>query len=160
VAVLAISGYVLTARDGAAETVTVRGPGGVITAPPSQGNAYRAALDAIAARTSPGDPILLAPQISALYTLSQRQDPLAEISLLPGSLPTAGAEDAAIRRLAGVRVAVTDRRPLREYGHGAFGTTYGTRVSAWIRSHFQHISTLRGSGDGAVTLDLWQRSAP
>jgi hypothetical protein len=158
--VLAVSGYVLTARDGAAETMTVRGPGGAITAPPAQGGAYRAALDAIVARTAPGDPILLAPQISALYTLSQRRDPLAEISLLPGSLPTPGAEDAAIRRLAGVRVAVTDRRPLREYGHGAFGTTYGTHVSAWIRSHFQHISTLRGSGDGAVTLDLWQRSAP
>jgi hypothetical protein len=160
VAALAISGYVLTARDGAAETVTVRGPGGAITAPPAAGGAYRAALDAIVTRTAPGDPVLLAPQISALYTLSQRRDPLAEISLLPGSLPTPGAEDAVIRRLAGVRVAVTDRRPLREYGHGAFGTTYGTRIGAWIRSHFQHISTLRGSGDGAVTLDLWQRSAP
>ncbi|HEY6890159.1 MAG TPA: hypothetical protein VI300_20315 [Solirubrobacter sp.] len=156
-AALLAAGVVLVANDGRDETVTVSGPGGSLTATPDQGAAYQAALTAILKNTKPGDPVLLAPQMTALYTLSDRTDPLPAISLLPGTLADAGAEDAAIARMHDVRLAITDRRRLTEYGQGAFGVTYDRRLGAWLRSDFRRVATLRGVGTDAVTLDLWQR---
>ena len=62
--------------------------------------------------------------------------------------------------MSGVRIAVTDRRPLTEYGRGAFGTDFNRRIGAWLRSDFRRVTTLRGAMDGAPTLDVWQRSTP
>jgi hypothetical protein len=50
-----------------------------------------------------------------------------------------------------------DRRPLTEYGQGAFGVTYDRRLGAWLRSEFRRVATLRGVATDAMTLDLWQR---
>ncbi|MDA0168653.1 glycosyltransferase family 39 protein [Solirubrobacter taibaiensis] len=156
---LVAAGAVLVVNDARAETFTVSGPGGSITATPSDGPAYQAVLDAIAERTRPGDPVLLAPQMSALYTLADREDPLPAISLLPGMVPDEAAEERVIAQLRDVNLVVTDRRRLTEYGQGAFGVTYNRRLGAWLRSDFRRVATLRGAGDGAVTLDLWQRRA-
>jgi len=158
-AALLIANVALVVKDGRAETMTVSGPGGTISATPAQAPAYQAALDAILKTTRPGDPVLLAPQMTALYTIADRTDPLAAISLLPGTLPAEADEQAAIARMHDVNVVVTDRRALTEYGQGAFGTTYDRRLGAWLRGEFRRVATLRGSGGGAVTLDLWQRSA-
>jgi hypothetical protein len=96
--------------------------------------------------------------MSALYTISDRTDPLSTISLLPGALATPADETAAIQdHLGDVRVAVTDRRPLTEYGQGAFGTTYDQRLMAWLRSDFTRVATVHGHGQNAATLDVWQR---
>jgi hypothetical protein len=150
---------VLVARDGRDETVVVRGPGGAIAAPAQDGRAYQRALDTIVATTRPGDPVLIAPQATALYTLSGRSDPLPQLSLLPGTLPTERAEADAIARMGDVRLAVTDRRELSEYGQGAFGESYNRRLGAWLRSDFKRVATYRGSASSGVILDLWQRSA-
>lgn len=155
-AALLAAGAVLVANDARAETMTISGPGGSLTATPDQGAAYQSAVDAIVARTRPGEPVLLAPQMSALYTVTGRTDPLPAISLLPGALTDAG-EQAAIERMGDVRLVVTDRRPLTEYGQGAFGVSYNRRLGAWLRSDFRRVATYRGVGAGAVTLDLWQR---
>jgi len=156
-AALLVACAVLVVRDARAETVTVQGVGGSIAAEPADGAAYQAVLDAIAQRTRPGEPVLLAPQMSALYTLADRPNPLPAISLLPGFLPDARAELDAIDRMRDVRLVVTDRRPLTEYGQGAFGVTYNRRLGAWLRSDFRRVATFRGVGTDAVTLDLWQR---
>jgi hypothetical protein len=158
IAALLLGCAVLVAGDGRDESVVVRGPGGSIAAPAQDGHAYQQALDAIVANTRPGDPVLIAPQGTALYTLSGRIDPLPELSLLPGTLPTEQAEADAIARMANVRLAVTDRRELSEYGQGAFGESYNRRLGAWLRSDFTRVATYRGAS-GGVILDLWQRSA-
>ncbi|WCB95825.1 hypothetical protein DSM104299_04576 [Baekduia alba] len=149
---------VLVAHDARDESVTVRGPGGALHAGAADGPAYQAAVDAVVARSRPGEPVLFAPQMSALYTIADRTDPLPTISLLPGALPAPADETAAIEHhLGDVRVAVTDRRPLTEYGQGAFGTTYDQRLMAWLRSDFRIVATVHGQGQNAETLDVWQR---
>jgi len=137
----------------------VHGPGGSLAAPAAQASAYQGAVDAIARLTRPGEPVLLAPQLTALYTISDRSNPLSQISLLPGTLATEADEDAAIERLRDVRVAVIDRRPLAEYGQGAFGETFDRRLGAYLRDEFRRVTTFGGAGSGAVSLELWQRSA-
>ena len=103
--------------------------------------------------------MLLAPQLTALYTIADRSNPLPQISLLPGALATPADEQAAIERLRDVDVAVIDTRPFGEYGHGAFGTTFDRRLGAYLRGEFRRVTTFRGSGGGAASLELWQRSA-
>jgi hypothetical protein len=149
----------LTATDGRRETGRVSGPGGTVAAPLAQAVPLQAALDALRRRTRPGEPVLLAPQLTALYTISGRTNPLPAISLLPGTIAGPAEEDDAIRRLAGVRVAVVDTRPRTEYGQGAFGVTYDRRLGAWLRGEFRRVATFHGAGRGAMTLELWQRSA-
>ncbi len=158
VAVLAVAGWALVAHDARDESFTVSGPGGSMTASAAAGPAYQEAIDRILAASRPGDPILLAPQMSALYTLTGRTDPVSDISLLPGMVATADEERDAIAAMRDVRIAVTDRRPLTEYGRGAFGTDFNRRIGAWLRSDFRRVTTLRGAMDGAPTLDVWQRS--
>jgi len=157
--ILALCTAGLLAHDGSRETQTVHGPGGSLAAPAAQASAYQGAVDAIARLTRPGEPVLLAPQLTALYTISDRSNPLSQISLLPGTLATEADEDAAIERLRDVRVAVIDRRPLAEYGQGAFGETFDRRLGAYLRDEFRRVTTFGGAGSGAVSLELWQRSA-
>ena len=159
-ALLVTAGIVLSVGDARTETVTVRGPGGALTATPQDGPAYQAALSAITRSTRPGDPILLAPQMSALYVISQRSNPLPEISLLPGALGSDAEQRRAIARLHAVQLAVTDRKALSEYGAGAFGTGYDRLLGAWLRRDFSRSDAPVGAGTPPqTTLDIWQRSA-
>jgi hypothetical protein len=150
---------VLVIGDGRDERLVVRGPGGAMAAQPEDGVAYQQAVDAIVSRTKPGEPIFLAPQSTALYVLSGRTNPLRELSLLPGTLPTEGAQADAIARMKSVRLAITDRRELSEYGQGAFGETFDQRLGAWLRTDFRRVATYHGAAGSGVILDLWQRSA-
>ena len=156
-AFLAAAGIGLTLKDAAAESATVRGPGGALAAAPADAAPMQAALDLIGANTKAGEPILLAPQLTTLYTLSGRTDPLEQLSLLPGALPTRGDELGAIAALeqAGVRLVVTDRREFTEYGHTAFGQSFDTTLAGWIRTHFDHLATLPAGPGGTHTLDVW-----
>jgi hypothetical protein len=139
IAVLALASAGLMVKDAREETVTVRGAEGSVTARPADGPALQRALDAIAQRTRPGEPVLLAPQLTALYVLADRPDPLPQLSLLPGALATAADEDQAIARMRDVRLVVTDRTPLRTYAHGPFGTTYDRRIAAWLEREFERL---------------------
>jgi hypothetical protein len=121
---------------------------------------YRGALDAVARHTRPGDPILLAPQLSALYVLASRPNPLPQISLLPGALVPGTGEQAAIATLTkeNVRLAIVDRRPLSEYGQGAFGSSFDRELGSWLGTDFERITTLAPTdGRGGHTLDVWLR---
>lgn len=154
---LAAASTGLTLKDARAESVTVEGPGGALAEKPAEGALYRAALSTIAERTSPGEPILLAPFLTGLYVLSARESPLPELTMLPSVLPDVQAEREAIARLqdADVRLVITDRRTFPEYGHTSFGQSFHRTLAAWINQRFDRIGTLEGT-EGR-TLDVFFR---
>ncbi len=158
-AFLAAAGIGLTIKDAAAESARISGSGGSLAALPTDAVSLQPALDLIEAYTDPGEAILLAPQLTGLYTLSGRDNPLPQISLLPGALPTTDDERAAIAALdrAGVRLVVTDRRPFTEYAHTSFGGSFDRALASWIRSDFTRVATLAPGPGGTHTLDVWIR---
>jgi hypothetical protein len=160
-AVLGVICVGLTVKDVRAQSAVVSGPGGSLHVAPDEAPVYRAALGAIESGSKPGDSILIAPQLTALYTLAQRDDPLREISLVPGALAKPGEESRAIRALqdADVRLVITDRHSFGEYGQTRFGASFDRRLQGWIRGHFEHATTLRPRGDVDHTLDVWVRRA-
>jgi hypothetical protein len=162
IAALAALAVGLTLKDARAQSATVSGPGGSLRVTPDEAPVYQGAMAAIVARTRPGDPILLAPQLTALYTLSGRTDPLDQISALPGALPKAKDELRAIAEMqsAGVRLAITDRHRFTEYDKTTFGKSFDRILAAWIQRNFTHKATLRPHGDVDHTLDVWVRRTP
>jgi hypothetical protein len=162
IALLAIACVALLVHDARRETFPVRGPNGTIAATPAEGPAFQGAIDLIERHTRPTEPILLAPQMTALYVMTGRTDPLPQLSLLPGSIDGPAQERAAIRTLdeRDVRLAVTDRAPLTRYAKGPFGVGYDRLIGAWLRRDFTHLATVRGTAGGADqprTLDVWLR---
>jgi hypothetical protein len=160
-ALLLVASTVLVVRDASKETVTVTGLRGSMTAPPADGRAYQAAVDTIQRDTRPGEPVLLAAQMTALYVMTGRVNPLPQLSLLPGMLADEAAERAAIKTLdaRGVRLVITDRAAQTTYEQGAFGATYDKRLAAWIRTNFTRTAVLRGDAPNPRTLDVWKRRA-
>jgi len=158
-AFLAATGFALGVKDAQTKSIAVTGPGGTMKVSAADANAYRAALSDVVRSTYPGEKVLFAPQLSAFYALSGRTDALPNISLLPGMLDAAPAEQQAIERLdaADVRVIVTDSHRFTEYGHGSFGTTYDTNLAAWIARNFVQSGKYPGASH---TLVVWRRDTP
>jgi hypothetical protein len=46
---------------------------------------------------------------------------------------------------------------LREYGNGAFGTTFDRVLNTWVTTHFHRVATVSGSGERPLQLDIWER---
>ncbi len=159
VSFLVAAGAGLTLKDARSESVTVSGPGGALAETPAEAGLYQAAVDEIAARTDPGEPIFVAPLMTNLYPLSGHQSPLEKISMLPGALPTEGDELAAIDRLerAGVRLVVTDDREWPGYGNTAFGESFDQRLARWIEANFERVRSVTVEGEKPRTLDIWLR---
>jgi hypothetical protein len=160
-AALAVAGAWVTADAARRHTVAVTGPGGTIRSTAPAGSVYAGALAWIDRETRPGAPVLLAPQLTALYELSGRRDPVPQISLLPGTLPTAADQrrEIAILRASGIRLAVIDRRRFTEYGHTRFGRSFDRTLAAWIHGSFTHVATLTAPGPTGRTLDVWLKGA-
>jgi hypothetical protein len=157
-AFLGAAGVGLTLRAAGDDSARVHGPGGTLATTPHEALLYEGALAWIARESRPGDSILLAPQLTALYALSDREDPLPQISLLPGALPAVADERRAIAELerADVRLVVVDKRSFPEYGHTTFGGSFDRTLNDWIRSTFTKAATL-GSADGPRTFEIWLR---
>ena len=157
-AFLAAVGIALAIKDARAETVVLSTPSGTVRVAPADAGAYAGALAAVDRLTLTSEPVLFAPQLSALYVLSGRPDPLAQISLLPGALPSVSAERQAIARLNAkhVRVIVTDTRTFAEYGNGSFGTSFDRTLAAWIARNFNRSGAFAGK---THTLVVWRRSS-
>jgi 4-amino-4-deoxy-L-arabinose transferase-like glycosyltransferase len=149
----------LAVRDAGFETETVSGSHGSLTARPSQGRALQGAVDAIEGNTRSGDTILVAPQLTALYVLTDRTAPLPQLSLLPGALADDAAQDRAIAAMSDVRLVVADRTPLAAYGHGAFGATFDRRIAAWLRTDFHLLKTVKGDGTRPRLINIWIRTS-
>jgi len=154
---LAVAGAWLVIHDARAETMTVSGPGGSLTATPADAAPLQQAVDIIGRETGVGEPILIAPQLNSLYTLADRPNALEQLSLLPGSLATPADERDAIAHLGSVRLAIIDRTPLALYEHGAFGTTFAPLLDAAVRRDFRLVRTLNGTGPEALKLEVWLR---
>lgn len=155
---LAFAGIGLTAKDAHAESASVQGPGGTLKASTADGPLFQAAVRWLDRRSQPGDPVLLAPQLTALYVIADRRDPLPQISLIPGALPTPASERAAIARLerTGLRIAITDGRTFGEYNQTTFGGSFDRLLAGWIHRHFERVLTLRAPGSVHV-LSAWVR---
>ena len=102
----------------------------------------------------------------SLYTLSMRENPTDQLSLLPGSVPAGQKEQALIERLdeAGVKLVVTDDRLWHVYGQGAFGDGFNQSLAAWIKAHFDVVAVLRSdpwhSFEGDIPprrLTIWKK---
>jgi len=158
-AFLGAAGFALSVNDAQTRSIAVSGPGGTVRVAEDDANAYRAALSDVIRFTDPGEKVLFAPQLSALYALSGRTDALPNISLLPGMLDGIPAEQQAIARLdaAHVRVIVTDQHSFTEYGQGSFGTTYDHNLAAWIARNFEQSGKYPGASH---TLVVWRRDTP
>jgi hypothetical protein len=161
-AFLAVVGVGLTLKDARAESGLVRGPGGAIAASSAEARTYSEALGWIARTTRRGEPILLAPQMTLLYTLADRSDPLPELALSPGALTDAASQRTAISRLdaQGVRLVVIDERPYTEFGQTSFGVSFDRLVGAWLRTNFKRVATLKAPAGDPHTLTVWLRRNP
>ena len=157
VALLAAGGAYLAVNEAGRETATVHGPGGSLAESPAEAALYQRALDEIAARTEPGEPIFVAPLMTGLYVLSGHDSPLPIISALPSGLPTAGDERDAIARLdrAPVNLVLTDSREFKGYGQTAFGESFQRELAGWIEANFERAGTIRGPEGRTVT--VWTR---
>ena len=159
VAFLAAAGTGLALNDARSESVVVRGPGGALAETPAEGALYQAALDEIAARTEPGEPILAAPLMTGLHVLSGHESPLRKLSMLPGTLPEPADQRAVIAELdrTGVRLVLTNRREWIGYGHGAFGETFNQELAGWIERNFDRVTTFYADGEAVGAIDVWVR---
>jgi hypothetical protein len=160
-AALALAGAWVTADAARGHAASVSGPGGTIRASAPEGPVFARALAWIDRKTRPGEPVLLAPQLTALYVLTERSDPVPQISLLPGTLPTARdqRDEIGVLRASGLRLAVIDRRRFTEYGHTRFGESFDRTLAAWIHRSFVHVATLRATGPNGRALDIWLKEA-
>ena len=158
-AFLVAAGVGLTLKDARAESALVHGPGGTIAAKPEQAAVYRQVIAWIDRSTAPHAQILVAPQLTWVYAVSERRNPLPELSLLPGALAKPGSEQAAIRQLerAHVPLIVTERRTFEGYGHTYFGGSFDRDLAAWIRSHYRHAAVLGSTGPAEDAVDIWLR---
>ena len=149
----------LTVKDARAQSAVVSGPGGTFHVSAAEAPLYRAAVGAIESGSRPGDAVFIAPQLTALYTLTGREDPLPELSLVPGALAAPGAERQAIATLErrDVRLALIDRHTFPEYGQTSFGRSFDIGLAAWIGGHFRHVATLRPLAGVSHTIDVWVR---
>ena len=159
-AFLAAATVGLTLKDARAENVSVKGPGGTLVESAGKARVYQQALDAVARNSKPGDAILVAPQLTWMYALSQRENPLPQLSLLPGTLGSSADARAAIATLERrhVRLVLVDRRTYAGYGHTSFGGSFDRLLADWIRSHFAQIAALRDAAT-SPTIYVWSRRA-
>ena len=148
----------LALKDARAESASVTGPGGTLHAASADARVFQHTLNAVLSRSKPGDPILVAPQLTWLYTLGERSDPLTQISLLPSALPTVAAQRQAIASLeaSGVRLAVIDLRQFPEYGHTSFGGSFDSVLAGWLRSNFHRVAVFSAVGSDHV-INIWAK---
>jgi len=156
---LAAAGAGLTLKDARAESAWVHGPGGAIRASRVDQAVYQQAISWLDSAAPPGRPVLVAPQLTALYVIANRPNPLRQISLLPGALVKKGATEAAIARLqhARVSVIVTDSRRYTEYDQTYFGGSFDRGLARWIHAHYVRDATLHGFYWGPRSLEIWVR---
>jgi hypothetical protein len=149
----------LTLKDTRTESVSVTGPGGTVTATASDAAAMQPALDWLVANSKPGEPVLLGPQLSMFYVLSERPGALRQLTLLPSALPHLADQRSAIAQLdrRGVRVALIDLRTFPEYGHTRFGGSFDRLLAGWLQRNFVLVKTFGGTDPAARQIEAWER---
>lgn len=156
---LVAAGTGLTLNDASVKSAEVRGQAGWLQDDPGDAEVFGRALRWIERETRPGDYILVGPQLQALYVLSDRRDPLEQLSLLPGALGGPKGELAAASALdrKDVRLIVIDEREFPEFEHTSFGRSFSSVLASWIAAHYTRAAVLRGTGVHPRTLSVWLR---
>ena len=153
------AGVGLAVKDARAESAAVARPGRHDARRPRTRAAFqRARVDAIARTTRPGEPILLAPQLTALYTLAGRPIRCPQISLLPGRAPDGRRRASARSRgwSASARAAAssTDRHRSPSTATRRSAASFDRVLAAWITRNFDQCGDVHAAA-GRATLDVW-----
>ena len=131
-AFLAAAGARLTLKDARDESATVHGPGGAHRRRRRRGRRLPGRGRRDRARTrDPGEPILVAPHLTALYTLAERPDPLSADLAAARRAPHGRGRAGRHRRARARRRPVRDHRRAgrsRSTGHTTFGDSFGARA--------------------------------
>jgi hypothetical protein len=153
-AFLAVAGTGLLLWDASSEH-GVRGPGGELGAPATERAVYQQAVTWIDRNVAPGQTVLLAPQLTMLGVLADRDQPaLRPLQLLPIALPKAAEQRQAIATLetSPPRAVVIDRQTYPEYGHTSFGGTFDTVIDAWVQRNYRRAAVFTAAG---MRLEGW-----
>lgn len=156
---LVLAGTGLTLKDASAKSASVSGPGGSLRDDPADQRVFEEALRWIERETRPGDYVLVGPQLQVLYVLSDRRDPLEQLSLLPGSLGDVHGEVAAAAALdrKAVRLIVIDEREFPEFAESSFGKSFDSVLASRIAADYRKVAVLRGTGSHPRVLSVWLR---
>jgi hypothetical protein len=117
------------------DTTTVHSERGTFVTSAAAGTALRQALTQIDAQSTPSRPILAAPSEGGLYFMADRRPALAQLTLLPGLIGSAGEQTAAIAKLRSehAALAVIGARDLSAWGTPTFGEDYDKLLGAYLK---------------------------
>jgi hypothetical protein len=143
---LAVTIMVFTVRYRRAFNVPINALRGTLYANQKSGLAIREALEFIEQRTAPNDPVAVLPEGSDLAFLTGRRMPLRHQILIPDFM-NEQEERAAVARLQqeNAQYVFITNRPMREFGHEAFGRDFYQTLSGWISEHY-HLVKVCASG--------------
>jgi hypothetical protein len=111
-------------------------PHGSLYVTQENAQAAQEALAFLAANSTPNDAIAVVPEGSSLAFLAGRRMPLRHQILIPDFMDAA-EEQRAIAALAQVKYVLLLNRPMREFGHEAFGRDYYQTMGQYLAANFR-----------------------
>ena len=135
---VAITASLLSFRFRDRNTSPITTERGTIIAIPDLAKAINQAIAFINRETTPGEPVAVMPEGTALNFFTDRPNPLREEITTPGYLDQEG-EERAIRQLAqsDTRFVLVANRATSEFGAEAFGKDYCRTLMSWIEQNFE-----------------------
>ena len=116
--------------------VLLAAPHGSLYVTQENAQAAQEALAFLAANSGPNDAIAVVPEGSSLAFLAGRRMPLRHQILIPDFMDAA-EEQRAIAALAEVKYVLLLNRPMREFGHEAFGRDYYQTMGQYLTENFR-----------------------
>ncbi|MBL8187222.1 MAG: glycosyltransferase family 39 protein [Acidobacteria bacterium] len=118
--------------------VEIRAERGHLFAPKVTGNEIRDAMEFLHNSTQPNEIIAVLPEGNDLAFLTERRISLRHQILIPGLMRDED-ELKAIERLQQerVRYVLIVNRPMREFGHEAFGRDFYVQLGQWIETNYR-----------------------
>ena len=151
--ILAVTSIIYGVRYRRLYEVEIRTARGNFYAPSATGPVLREALDFLATRTRPCDPVVVLPEGSELAFLTDRRYPLRHQILIPGLMGQAD-EQRAIRTIEqlGVEHILVVNRPMREFGLTGLGDDFYQPLGEWIEDNYRVEKVIGAGGDPAVRI--------
>lgn len=114
-----------------------------------RGEAFAEAIKFIEYETSPGTPIAILPEGTALIFFTGRRNPLREEIITPGFLDDKG-ETRTIQQLqaSNTRLILIANRPNREFG--VYRAGLSEHLMRWIEQHFEPVATFGAHNDSTL----------
>lgn len=133
--VLAAHAYIGRYRD---FTFVVHAPNGTYKAFAEQGPNVQKVIDLVAPETKPGDTMLVLPQEAGFHMLLGTRPALYDATLLPGTLPSRAADEAAAARLAAnpPRFVIDAARSFELWGKTANGVDVNVALMDEVKRRY------------------------